>query len=98
MNQAPYQRELNKMAPLVLARATNLCEARLQKCQGRAQRIPHHRKLRSQGGTNSLANLLAVCWSCHDYIHRNPAWSYDHKFLLHSYDEETLIREQIHDY
>lgn len=37
-------------------------------CNGRASHV-HHRKYRSRGGTNSPANLVHVCSSCHDWIH-----------------------------
>ncbi|MEE6280181.1 HNH endonuclease [Georgenia sp. MJ170] len=33
----------------------------------------HHRKLRSRGGGDSLANLMWVCGACHGWIHGNPA-------------------------
>ncbi|HEU5032716.1 MAG TPA: HNH endonuclease signature motif containing protein [Spirillospora sp.] len=32
----------------------------------------HHRKLRSRGGPDEVANLVAVCGYCHDWIHRHP--------------------------
>jgi 5-methylcytosine-specific restriction endonuclease McrA len=35
----------------------------------------HHVKLRSQGGTNDLSNLVLVCGTAHLHVHGNPAWS-----------------------
>jgi len=36
----------------------------------------HHRQLRSQGGKDSYANLVAICHRCHNFgnnsIHLNP--------------------------
>ena len=61
---------------IVLERAGNYCE----KCghaQGGENFALHHRKLRSQGGEDTPANLIAVHHSCHnlatDSIHLNPA-------------------------
>lgn len=35
----------------------------------------HHRKQRALGGRHEAANLLHVCWLCHDDIHGNIARS-----------------------
>lgn len=39
----------------------------------------HHRKLRSQGGDNSLPNLVLLCGSgctgCHGAVHAKPKWA-----------------------
>ena len=45
----------------------------------------HHRKLRSQGGDNSPANLIRVCAECHDWIHYNPAEAYEQGYLVKSW-------------
>jgi len=31
----------------------------------------HHRVLRSQGGSDEIENLVAVCRSCHEDYHKN---------------------------
>lgn len=62
-----------------------LCEARTPACTGRAVH-KHHRKLRSQGGTDHPTNLLFTCFPCHHYIHMNPAISYANGWLIHSWD------------
>lgn len=63
-----------------------ICEARAsEKCTGRAVHT-HHRKLRSQGGTDDQSNLLAVCLQCHHHIHMNPALSYERGWLVKSWD------------
>lgn len=51
----------------------------------------HHRKLRSQGGTNDLVNLLDVCTACHGTIHANPADSYENGLLIRSWAPETEL-------
>lgn len=62
-----------EIADLVLQRAKNHCE----RC-GKYDNQPalHHRKLRSQGGKDEVANLVAVCHHCHNLgthsIHLNP--------------------------
>jgi hypothetical protein len=32
----------------------------------------HHKRLKSQGGKDELSNAMAVCWICHDWIHKYP--------------------------
>jgi hypothetical protein len=44
----------------------------------------HHRRLRSQGGTNDPLNLVLLCDIHHGHIHANPAWSYDNGWLRRS--------------
>jgi len=63
-----------KIAEAVLNRAGNYCE----KCGKVGEDFAlHHRKLKSRGGKDSVANLMAVHHSCHnmgtDSIHANPA-------------------------
>jgi 5-methylcytosine-specific restriction endonuclease McrA len=41
-----------------------LCE----KC-GRVAVDIHHKKLKSQGGTDDIENLIAVCRTCHNKLH-----------------------------
>ncbi len=33
---------------------------------------PHHAIFRSQGGSDTLDNLLTLCWKCHREIHGGP--------------------------
>ena len=66
-----YEDEYLEAAKVVLERAGGRCEIQAaHDCDGEATPYPHHRRLRSQGGDNSVDNLLAVCWSGHDWIHR----------------------------
>lgn len=32
----------------------------------------HHRKLRSQGGDDTITNSLALCHHCHEWAHQHP--------------------------
>lgn len=51
----------------------------------------HHRLMRSQGagypGLHRPGNLIWVCGSgtsgCHNRIHANPEWAYEHGYLVH---------------
>jgi len=45
-----------------------LCKARGKKCEGVAVDL-HHIKLKSQGGTDDVENLIPVCRKCHEYAH-----------------------------
>lgn len=47
----------------------------------------HHRKLRSQGGLDELANLLAVHHACHRSLHLYPERSYELGHLVRSYHD-----------
>ena len=66
-----YHQEYMAAALLVKRRSGGWCEIKdVHNCAGRSTDFPHHRKLRSQGGSNSLANLLDVCVTGHYWIHR----------------------------
>ena len=82
-----YEDELKAITPMVMARARDLCEVQLdQVCKLWPEQTPHHRKRRSQGGPNTMSNLLAVCRPCHDYIHHHVSWSYDRGLLIRRND------------
>lgn len=51
----------------------------------------HHRKLRSRGGDDSMANLVAVCWSCHFSIHQSPAQATAWGFMVASWDDPAKV-------
>lgn len=54
-------------------RAHGRCEVRRHPdCTGRAEHA-HHMRLRSQGGSDDPANLLAVCHLCHEWVHGHRA-------------------------
>ena len=66
------------------------CNAQTPVCIGRVDH-QHHRKLRSQGGTNDPDNVIGVCAPCHHHIHHNPAESYARGLLVHSWDNPANI-------
>ena len=51
----------------------------------------HHRKLKSRGGKDSVANLIWVHHGCHNMatesIHANPAYATDKGWMVASWDE-----------
>lgn len=51
------------------------------RCHGRID--PHHALMRSQGGQDTLEDMIAVCRAHHDWIHANPARSYELGLLRH---------------
>ena len=73
------------MRHMVEARAAGLCEC----CGDRAGQVVHHRKRRSQGGTNALANLMLLDGDCHRRIHDEPEWARSRGFLLRRSDPEA---------
>lgn len=57
----------------VLERDGYRCRAEVEGiCTGEPDH-PHHLLQKSVGGKDEEANLLTVCWRCHDWIHDNIA-------------------------
>lgn len=79
--------ELREAKRAVGRRSRGFCEVRTEVCTEEAQHT-HHRKLRSAGGSHDPSNLLGVCHACHDFLHANPELSYEHGWLLHSWENE----------
>lgn len=68
---AGYEAEYLAQIPFVNTRSDGRCEIQAaHDCDGLASSRPHHRKFRSQGGSNSVDNLLNVCWTGHTWIHQ----------------------------
>lgn len=45
----------------------------------------HHRRLRSQGGKDTLDNLVIICRECHQLIHEQPKQSIAEGFIVPSW-------------
>lgn len=60
-----------KARKAALERSGGRCEGRLPCCTGTAEHV-HHVVRRSQGGSNEVGNLLALCFRCHEWVHANP--------------------------
>ena len=66
-----YEEEYRQAPILVHIRSGGRCEIRsTHDCDRICSGYPHHRRLRSQGGSNSTDNLLDVCFTGHNWIHR----------------------------
>lgn len=51
----------------------------------------HHRKLRSRGGQDSAANLLALCPGCHAWCHNHPGEATLAGFIVPSYTDPARV-------
>jgi hypothetical protein len=73
----------------VIDRCVGLCEW----CGWRPASEVHHRKRRSQGGLDTAANLIALCFVCHGDAHANPQWAFDVGLMVsgHSPDPESHL-------
>lgn len=68
-----------------LRRCHGRCEAEASpQCRGVVEHF-HHRRLRSQGGPNTLDNCLACCSACHAFIHRFPRTAAEHGWILRGF-------------
>ena len=54
-------------------------------CFGRID--PHHIKRRSQGGLDTLDNLISLCRGHHSWVHEHPEESYELGFLKHGWEK-----------
>lgn len=74
-----------KIKNAVKARSDSVCEAGSVVCTKRAHHF-HHRRLRSQGGLDTVENLLHVCGPCHEFMHRNRSEARERGWILHRGD------------
>jgi hypothetical protein len=90
--QAKRQRKTTRRIPeqvkaAVRARAQDCCEAQPYRptlaCSGRFEL--HHRLRRSQGGQDTVDNLLLVCSTHHAHIHAWPEWARENGLLRGRY-------------
>jgi len=95
-----------QVAEIVLARAKGYCEA----CGLPGDDFAlHHRKLKSRGGKDEVANLIAVHHKCHNLgtfsIHLNPekatmkgwmvpSWAEPAEYPLHLHGVEVVVLDQ----
>lgn len=78
----PTSKEIYKQA---LARDLGCCGTQLPgKCGGRID--PHHIKMRSQGGEDTLDNLVCLCRVHHSWVHEHPDESYRLGYLKHGWE------------
>lgn len=93
-----YEAELDAMRPLVLERSGGRCEfaalyedgSQIAACPLPATEV-HHRKMRSAGGRNELANLVAACRDHHQIAHADPGYAYEHGWLVHPWQDPAEV-------
>jgi 5-methylcytosine-specific restriction endonuclease McrA len=84
---------LKPIPPKVREAVKTRADFRCELCRKHGEHLHvHHRRLRSQGGTNDPANLLYACYECHNEIHRTPELSYQMGWLVRSTDDPALIQ------
>lgn len=76
------------------ARAGHRCELCGLALAGRYQR--HHRKLRSQGGLDHIANLVLLHPNCHNAAHQNPEWARKHGWIVSARGNPTTVPILLH--
>lgn len=81
------------VATEVIDRAGGFCEACGWPQMGKMDL--HHRKLRSQGGQHTVANLVWLHHECHMNIHANPSRSYGLGHMVRSRMEPSEIPVQV---
>lgn len=93
-----YDRAFAMSTLLVRARSGGRCEYihvkspddnGFRRCTWNVSGPPHHRKRRSQGGSNSRDNLLDLCPYHHDLVHANPLVSVARGYLIPSHEPEV---------
>jgi len=75
---AAFNREFEKLKQEMLINRET-CAIRLDGCSWFADTL-HHRRLRSQGGTN--ADTIPVCSSCHQALHRDVAMAVENGWII----------------
>ncbi len=73
-------------------RAQGRCEIMLAGCAYYGC-DPHHRKLRSRGGSNDLGNLLLACRPCHDKVTSPRHAEETAHFRTHKWHQEGMSEE-----
>lgn len=56
----------------------------------------HHRMLRSRGGRDTLANLVALCLTCHEWVHAHPRHATLHGLMVASWEDPAALPVHLH--
>ena len=84
------QRDLDKAIAVVRARSKGRCEIQWSTnvCTVWGSE-PHHRVLRSQGGTHDPDFVWWACHACHATAHANPAQARARRIILSKYEGDA---------
>lgn len=66
----------------VWARDRGLC----QRCGSTGHQVHHKRIADRREGKHVADRLIVLCFRCHGHVHENPADSYEHGWLMHSWE------------
>ena len=81
-----------EVAQKVIDRAEGKCEYMIPgPCVFQAQHL-HHRKI--SGREHRVENLANICHACHDFVHANPALSYERGWLVRSMKDPLEVPVQ----
>lgn len=89
-----------KKTPMRRADRERLADRQGGFCWWCGHRLPmmfavHHRKLRKHGGGDDPSNLVCLHHACHNgvtgSVHLQPGHAYERGFLVHSWDDPTLV-------
>jgi hypothetical protein len=67
-----------------------MCVLLLEGCRYSKQHS-HHRRMKSQGGSDDPSNLLDVYFSCHHEAHHNRDWAHRHGVILTAGDDPAVL-------
>lgn len=83
-----------KLRRLVYDRAGGCCECCGERLEGAWE--CHHRKLRSRGGQDSAANLVALYHHCHRRLHNHNNFATEHGFIVSAYADPASVPLFLH--
>ena len=86
--------KLQELRDQVYARSQSLCDACGVGIRPDGWHL-HHRKRRSQGGPDTLANCVALHAPCHQRIHSGNR-SVEHGWIIKSWQEPEDVRVWLH--
>lgn len=92
--KSPKNRGKNQYAKArraVYVRSQGRCEARCcDGCTGQYEHA-HHVRRRSQGGSDTARNLVAICGPCHRWVHDHPVRARELGLLARMFDPAPAV-------
>jgi 5-methylcytosine-specific restriction endonuclease McrA len=94
-HRAARKQSQGKMSTHVVQAVKRRSRGRCERCGTAPATQLHHRRLRSQGGRNTLENLVDLCAPCHnasaDAIHANVDWAHRHGWIVPSWQDPADV-------